>query len=98
MIEKYKVLIVDDHKLFCEGLRQLLKFQNHLQVVGLANDLRGAIATAKQEKPDIVFLDIEMPGGDGFEVLGTLKTILPDVIVIMLTMHKKKEYLIRALE
>ena len=53
---------------------------------------------AEREKPDIVLLDIEMPGGDGFQVLGTLKTILPDVIVVMLTMHRKEEYLIRALE
>lgn len=98
MIRKYKVLIVDDHKLFCEGLHQLLKFQNHLQVVGVVNDTRGAIATAQREKPDIVLLDIEMPGGDGFEVLDTLKAILPDVIILMLTMHKKEEYLIRALE
>jgi len=98
MIRKYKVLIVDDHKLFCEGLRQLIKFQNHLQVVSIANDARGAIATAQREKPDIVLLDIEMPGGDGFEVLGTLKAILPDVIIVMLTMHKREEYLIRALE
>lgn len=98
MIKKYKVLIVDDHKLFCEGLCQLLKLQSHLQVVGFANDAREAIVTAQREKPDIVFLDIEMPGGNGFEVLGALKAILPDIIIIMLTMHKNDEYLIRAIE
>lgn len=98
MVEKYKVMLVDDHKLFCEGLCQLLKFQNHLHVVGLAHDMREAIATAKREKPDIVFLDIEMPGANGFEVLDALKAILPNVIVIMLTMHCEKEYLIRALK
>lgn len=98
MIKKHKVLIVDDHKLFCEGLHQLLKLQDHLQTVGIAHDVRGAITAAQREKPDIVFLDIEMPGGDGFEALQMLKEILPDVIIIMLTMHKKEEYLIRALE
>ncbi len=98
MIKKYKVLIVDDHKLFCEGLRQLLRFQSHLQVVGLANDQQSAISLARREKPDIVFLDIEMPGGDGFATLRVLREILPDVIVIMLTMHRREDYLIRALD
>lgn len=97
-MQKHKVLIVDDHRLFCEGLCQLLKFQEHLQVVGVAHDPRAAITAVQQYKPDIVLLDVEMPGGSGVELLRHLKSILPDLQVLMLTMHTEEEYLIRALE
>lgn len=97
-MQKYKVLIVDDHRLFCEGLRQLLKFQEHLQVVGVAHDPEAAVRAVQQYKPDIVLLDVEMPGGSGIELLRHLKSILPDLQVLMLTMHTEEEYLIRALE
>jgi DNA-binding NarL/FixJ family response regulator len=97
-MQKYKILIVDDHRLFCEGLRQLLKFQEHLQVVGVAHDPRGAITAVQQYRPDIVLLDIEMPGGNGLELLTRLKSLLPDLRVLMLTMHMEEEYLVQALE
>jgi DNA-binding NarL/FixJ family response regulator len=97
-MQKYKVLIVDDHRLFCEGLRQLLKFQEHLQVVGVAHDPGAAITAVQQYKPDIVLLDVEMPGGSGLELLRYLKSILPNLRILMLTMHTEEGYLIRALE
>src|SRR5512143_3395382 len=97
-MQKHKVLIVDDHRLFCEGLRQLLKFQEHLQVVGVAHDPGAAITAVQQHKPDIVLLDVEMPGGSGVELLRYLKSIQPSLRILMLTMHTEEEYLIRALE
>ena len=69
-----------------------------MQVVGVAHDPRAAITAVQQYKPDIVLLDVEMPGGSGVELLRHLKSILPDLQVLMLTMHTEEEYLIRALE
>lgn len=97
-MQKYKVLIVDDHRLFCEGLSHLLRFQQHLAVVGVAHDPEGAMLAVERYQPDIVLLDVEMPGGDGIELCSRLKSAWPDLQIIMLTMHTQEEYLIRALE
>ena len=97
-MRKYKILIVDDHTLFCEGLRELLKFHDNLQVVGIAKNGREAILATERYKPDIVLLDIEMPDMSGLEALLSIKKTQPDVIVIILTMHREERYLVEALE
>jgi two-component system response regulator NreC len=93
----HKVLIVDDHTLFREGLRFIFDQYSDLVVVGEAGDGMEALKKVKALDPDIVLLDITMPGPDGIDTLKEIKAISPDTNVIVLTMHAKDEYIREAL-
>ena len=85
------VMIVDDHALVREGLRGILETRGDIHVVGQAGDSASAIALAGEEKPDVVLLDIEIPGG---EAAGNVRGILdssPQSRVIILSMHESPE-------
>jgi len=94
---KIHVLLVDDHKLFREGVRLLLEAQSDLEVVGEAGSSQEAVELARQLKPDVVALDISMPG-NGVEATRRLRQELPEVKVLIVTMHGGDEYFFRALE
>lgn len=94
---KARVLLVDDHALFREGLRMLLEAQGEFEVVGEAGNVVEAIQEAQKNRPDVVVMDIRMEG-NGLE--GTRKVLkaLPEAKVLILTMHGDAEYFFRALE
>jgi DNA-binding NarL/FixJ family response regulator len=82
--ESLRVLIADDHRLFREGLRGVLEADG-LEVVGEATDGHGALALARGICPDVVVLDLRMPGLSGLEVLRELTASCPEVQTVMLT-------------
>jgi DNA-binding NarL/FixJ family response regulator len=83
-----RVLLADDHTLFRQGISEICDMQNDMQVVGQADDGPSAVALAKQEKPDVVLLDIEMPGQTAEKTLREIMTrTTPVPRVIILTMH-----------
>ena len=88
-----RILIVDDHNLLREGLRSLLSQHADFEVVGEASDGKGAVAAAFALVPDIVLMDIALPGMNGMDVTERIKRRLPAVRVIMLTAFKSEEYL-----
>lgn len=92
-----RILIVDDHPLFGEGLSALLDRQDDLEVVGQATDGRDAIRQAASLQPDVVLMDISMPGLNGIEAAGRIKEAQPAAHVIMLSMHDTAEHVYRAL-
>lgn len=92
---KIRVLIADDHALFREGIRTLLSGYADLEVVGEAADGREAIERARECRPDIVLMDIAMPGLGGLEATLELKKILPGVKILILTQYDNREYLYR---
>lgn len=91
-----RLLLVDDHALFREGLAGLFAYQPDFAVVGEAEDARGALALALQLRPDLVLMDIDMPGEDGVAATRQLKAALPATIVVMLTVYDDADKLLEA--
>ncbi len=84
----FRILIADDHDVLRAGLHALLSIEPDLEVVGEAADGREALHLARELNPDIVLLDLVMPGLGGIEVTRQLKKLLPDTRVLILTVHE----------
>ena len=92
-----KVLLADDHPLFLEGLRNLLSLRG-LEVVGVARDGFDALEKAQRLHPELILMDIQMPGLNGLAATRLIKTEMPDVKVVMLTMSGEDEDLFEAIK
>ena len=93
-----KVLIVDDHALFRQGVRNTIEPQEDFEVVGEAEDGMEALAKARELKPDLILMDIHMPHCNGLEAVSAIKRELPAVKIIMLTVHDEDENLFEAIK
>jgi DNA-binding NarL/FixJ family response regulator len=93
-----RLLLVDDHALFREGLISLLSYQDDFTVVGEAEDAGSAISQARVLKPDIVLMDIDLPGENGVIVTQRLKMEMPSVTVVMLTVRDDTQTLFDAIK
>ncbi len=87
LTDKISVLIVDDHPIVRQGLRQLLEVQDDLEVVGEAEDGATAIEQIQRTLPDVVLMDLVMPGMDGVEATRAIREISPHTQVVVLTSH-----------
>ncbi len=92
-----KVLIVDDHTIVREGLRRILEDTSDIVVTGEASSAQEVVNKVKNNNFDIVLLDISLPGRSGLDVLKQLKSINPDLPVLILSMHSEEQYAIRSL-
>lgn len=92
-----RVLLVDDHTLVRAGIRGLLEGLAGVSVVGEASDGREALKCTQTLRPDVVLLDIGMPGLNGLEVAGQIATLDSSIRVVILSMHHSEEYVVRAL-
>src|SRR5689334_14528595 len=92
-----RVLVVDDQQLIREGIASLLSIQEGIEVVGTAGDGSEAVAKALALTPDVVLMDVRMPGMDGVQAVALLRQRLPACRVVMLTTFDDQEYVIRAL-
>ena len=97
-MQPLRLLLVDDHALFREGLIALLSYQDDFTVVGEAEDAESALTLARALAPDIVLMDIELPGQDGVSVTQQLTMELPTVTVVMLTVHDDSQTLFEAIK
>ncbi len=93
---KIRVIIADDHGVVRAGLRGLLTGAG-LDVAGEAGNGREALALARDLRPDVVLLDVRMPEMDGLQALTAIKSEMPDISVVMLTVYASTEYLSRAI-
>ncbi|SFB08057.1 MULTISPECIES: response regulator transcription factor [unclassified Bacillus (in: firmicutes)] len=94
-----KILLVDDHAVVRMGLTMLLNGHPDMRVVGEASEGNEGINKAIELKPDVVVMDLSMPHGkDGLSATAELKKVMPQVNILILTMHDDEEYLFRAIQ
>jgi DNA-binding NarL/FixJ family response regulator len=98
MPEKIKVLIVDDHPLFRNGLRQVIDGDPSFELVGETGDGEAALQLIQEKKPDVAVLDINLPNLSGLGIARKLKGKRHAARVVMLTMHKEEEIINHALD
>lgn len=98
ILTKIRVLIADDHAILRDGLRKLLAEEDDLEVVGEASDGHDALKKADELKPDVILLDLAMPGLNGIAVAKRLKSAAPGARVLILTMHQEEEYVYETLK
>jgi DNA-binding NarL/FixJ family response regulator len=97
-MSRLRLLLVDDHALFRDGLVALLSYQEDFLVVGEAESAAEALAQASALMPDVVLMDIELPGESGVSATRRLTAELPAVLVVMLTAHDDSQALFEAIK
>ncbi len=95
-MDTIRILLVDDHQVVREGLRRMLELEADMEVVGEAGDAEEALTRVESLSPEIILMDIKMPGVDGIELTRQLKKKHPSCNIIMLTLYD--EYLAEAIE
>lgn len=97
-VKPIRVVLADDHTLVRAGIRSLLEKVPGVEVVGEAGDGREVLKLIKTQRPNVVLMDITMPGLNGLEAAARIAKEFPDVRVIILSMHDNEEYYWRALK
>jgi DNA-binding NarL/FixJ family response regulator len=92
-----RVLLADDHKLFRQGLRQICEVKGEFEVVGEAETGQEAVDLARQFKPDVILMDINMPVLDGVQATSYIAEADPAVRIIILTMYRRDDYVFDAI-
>ncbi|MGZ4105815.1 MAG: response regulator [Tumebacillaceae bacterium] len=93
-----RLIVVDDQRLMREGLKTVLNLEDGLEVVGLASDGAEALELALREKPDLVLMDIRMPGVDGVQGTRMIREQLPETKVLILTTFNDSDLIFDALD
>lgn len=94
---KTRIVLADDHKLMRSGLRLLLNTQQDFEVVGEAGDAGETLRVVDETKPDLLLLDLSMPGGDCIETIRKLSTQYPTMKILIVTMHNDRTLLQKTL-
>ena len=97
-MDKIKVILADDHDLFRNGLQRMLAAEKKVEIVGEARDGNDAVKKVGELLPDVVLMDIKMPGIDGIEATLRIKRECPSVEVIILSMFEDDEHLFKAIK
>ena len=92
-MKSYNIVLADDHVIFRQGIKGLINKKPGLKVMGEVSDGKELLNLLKELSPDMVILDISIPGINGIDVAIETKELYPDIKVLILTMHKNKEYL-----
>jgi DNA-binding NarL/FixJ family response regulator len=94
----YNLVLVDDHTMFREGVRKIIEKIEDVQISGEAGDGLELLQLLKDSSPDLIILDLSMPNMRGLEAIREIKRICPQTKILVLTMHKKKEFIRQVLE
>lgn len=92
-----RIMIADDHAMIRQGLRRVLEAEDDMEVVGEAENGQEALIQSKETSPNLILLDIIMPGRDSLEIVEELKRYKPETRILMLTSHAEDQYALRCL-
>jgi DNA-binding NarL/FixJ family response regulator len=93
----YRILLVDDHPTFRHGLAQLITAEEGLTICGEAGDAAQGISAARALKPELIILDISLPGSNGLELIKMILAELPQMPILVLSVHDESHFAIRAI-
>ena len=97
-MEKLRIFLADDHDIVCAGLKTLVNAQPDMEVIGQAHDGEGACRSASEFQPDVIVMDISMPGLNGAQATEQIKRTNPQIKVLALSVHEDTSYLRKLLE
>ncbi|MCU7814618.1 MAG: response regulator transcription factor [Candidatus Thiodiazotropha sp. (ex Lucinoma kastoroae)] len=97
-VDKKKIIIAEDHNILRAGLKALLTSNPQFEVIGEADNGREAIRRVIDLKPDLVIMDLSMPGLNGMDAIREIKERMPDVKTLVLTVHNEEEYVLASLK
>jgi len=92
-----KILIADDHSIVREGLKRILTEESDIEILGEASNYQEVLSMLRTFTPDIILLDISMPGRDGLEILKEIKMLYKKIKVLILSMHPEDRFAVRAI-
>ncbi len=98
MSEPLEILLVDDHRMFRAGIKALIEAEGRMRVVGEAGSGDEAVERVRELKPDVVVMDLSMPGSNGLEATRRIAALGLDTKVLVLTVHAEEEYLVPVVE
>ena len=97
MAPPFNIILADDHAMFRRGIRRIIESIDDVEVVGEASDGFELLELLEKTSPNLIIMDISMPNLRGLEAARKIKTVNPDIKVLILTMHKGEDYLYQAL-
>lgn len=98
MSEPLEILLVDDHRMFRAGIKALIEAEGRMRVVGEAGSGDEAVERVRELKPDVVVMDLSMPGSNGLDATRRIAALGLDTKVLVLTVHAEEEYLVPVVE
>ncbi|EXJ12084.1 MULTISPECIES: response regulator [Nitrincola] len=93
-----RILLVDDHLLVLDGLKARLGLETHIDIVGTANNGEQALEAARRLQPDVVIMDVSMPVLNGLDATKRFRIELPNIRILMLSMHDDREYILSLIQ
>jgi two-component system response regulator NreC len=97
MTKKIRIILADDHRIFRDGMKALLNENTDIQLLGEGSDGNELMELLKIHQPDLVILDISMPGLSGIELTKLIHNLYPDIRIMILSMHTNEEFVMNAI-
>jgi DNA-binding NarL/FixJ family response regulator len=97
MTKKIRIILADDHRIFRDGMKALLNENTEIQIIGEASDGNELMELLKSNQPDVVILDISMPGLSGIELTKLIHNLYPEIRIMILSMHTNEEFVLNAI-
>ncbi len=98
MDQKKRILIIDDHPLFREGIKAIIQGDSRYEVIGEAGDASHGLKSVRKFEPDLAVVDLSLPDISGFDLIRDILKYYPDIRILILSMHSKVDYIVKAFQ